>query len=176
MRSEFLRLVSGSDPLLLESTDRSCVLWDERNLFNYIDPNFANWGTDEKGPTTGGCPVEGYEIKKEGNFAQLFGSLLSDPRRLCLTQAQILSFLKTRGCLMRSKSFGTFFLFESKGNLFVAGMGVCSGGWYRVRLYRFEDPEVWRLNATYGGTRHKERLRVVVPRMTPPSDPADVTC
>jgi hypothetical protein len=164
MRNEFLRLVSESEPLLLEPTDGSDVLMNERDLFNYIDPNFEDWGTGEKGPATGECPVEVYEMEAEGTFAQLFGSLSTDPRLLCLTQAQILSFVKVHGLLLRSKTFGTFFLFESKGNLLIAAIGICPGGTHRARLYRFEDPEVWHLTATHGGVRLKERGRVVVPR------------
>jgi hypothetical protein len=134
MRNEFLRLVSESEPLLLEPTDGSDVLMNERDLFNYIDPNFEDWGTGEKGPATGECPVEVYEMKAEGTFAQLFGSLSTDPRLLCLTQAQILSFVKVHGLLLRSKTFGTFFLFEFKGNLLIAAIGICPGGTHRARL------------------------------------------
>jgi hypothetical protein len=104
-----------------------------------------------------------YEMMKDGNFGQLFGFLSSDLRQLCLTQAQILIFVKRYGYWLKKskrtqrKDMATFFLFESKDNFFVAAVGVCPSGIHRVRVYRVNAPDVWYA---------ENRRRVVVPQLT----------
>lgn len=151
-----LRLLSGGENLTIDATDGQEILAEAGDVFVSIDGDFKNWGADEKSCATEEVPVDVYEIAKDGTFAQLFGSLNADVRKLCLTQAQIMGFVKKHRNQLRTEGYGNFFLFESNSEVFVATVGVFSGGRLDVRVDRFDDSYVWR-----AGYRH----RVVVPQL-----------
>lgn len=153
----FLKLISGNESLVIDSVDGKETLANAKDLFAYIDSDFKNWGADEKGSATKETPVCVYEMTKDATFAQMFGSLSSDPRKLCLTQSQIIDFVKKYRNWLRTDGYATFFLFESNNQLFVAGVGVGSGGAaLGVGVSRFENSCVW--SAAY-------RRRLVVPQL-----------
>jgi hypothetical protein len=151
----FLKLISGGESLVLDAVDGKDVLADANDMFAYIDSDFKNWKADELGQPTGETPVEVYEMAKDATFPQMFGSLVTDVRRLCLTQAQIKGFVKKYRNWLRTDGYATFFLFESRGEVFVARVSVHSDGLH-VRVRRFVYSYVW-----YAGYRH----RVVVPQL-----------
>lgn len=151
----FLKLISGGESLVLDAVDGKKVLVDAKNLFTYIDSDFKNWGADEPGQSTGETPVEVYEMAKDTTFSQMFGSLSGDARKSCFTQSQIKSFVKKYRNWLRTDGHATFFLFESRGQFFVASVVVRSDG-FRVFVSRFERSDVWG-----AGFRH----RVVVPQL-----------
>ncbi|MFH0956107.1 MAG: hypothetical protein V1801_02765, partial [Candidatus Falkowbacteria bacterium] len=95
-------------------------------------------------------------MTKDGTYSQMFGSLSADVRKLCFTQAQIKNFVKNNYEWPRADGCGTFFLFESKGNFFVAHVYFYSSGKLHVYVNQFENSSVWR-----AGSRH----RVVVPQL-----------
>ena len=151
----FLKLISGDETIVLDAVDGKEVLANAKDIFAYIDSNFNNWGAEKPGQPTGKTPVKIYEMAKDANFSQMFGSLSADARKLCLTQAQIKGFVKKYRNWLRADGYATFFLFESNGQFFVADVDVCSVGLY-VLVHEFEDGHVW--NADY-------RHRVVVPQL-----------
>ena len=89
---KYLKLISV-EPLILDSADGEKFLAEAKDLFEYIDSGFRDWGADEKGPATK-TPVCVYEMAKDATFSQMFSLLSSDKSKLCLTQAQIIEFVK----------------------------------------------------------------------------------
>jgi hypothetical protein len=122
----------------------------------FLDSDFKNWGTDVASVDTEETLVDIYEMKKNGTYAQLFGSLSANPRSLCLTQGQIKEFPQTHRHLLRQDGYATFFLFEVNGVLFVAHVNV-DGGLLVVYVNPFSRDLVWGADL---------RSRVVVPQQT----------
>lgn len=110
-----------------------------------IATDFKTWGTNVAGTDTPETAVSVYEMKKDGDYRTLFGSL-GDPRSLCHTQAQIVMFCLTRRHLLRQDGHATFFLFEVNGELFVACVSV-DDGQLRVFVSRFGFDYVWDAGA-----------------------------
>jgi hypothetical protein len=156
IQNAFLKLISGNKSLVLDRVDGQQTLANAKDLFAHIDPDFKNWKADEKGSATPITPVQVYEMTKDATFQQMFGSLSSDSKKLCLTQSQIIEFVKKHRNWLRTDGYTTLFLFESNNQLFVAGVDVASGGALEVLVARFGFPSVWG-----AGGRH----RLVVPQL-----------
>ncbi|MFH0891374.1 MAG: hypothetical protein V1867_01185 [Candidatus Falkowbacteria bacterium] len=156
VRETFLRLVSGGETLIIDAVDGTETLADATDVFAWIDPDFKNWGADEPGPATGKTQAVVYEMVKNGTFADMFGSLNGDIRRLCFTQAQIKLSVKKHRNWLRDDGYGTFFFFQSKGEFFVADVALYSGGRLNVHVLRLENSLVW--NAV-------RRPRLVAPQL-----------
>ncbi len=151
-----LKLLSFGSPVIIDAVDGSETLSKAKEMFAWIDSDFIGYGADEVGPATKETPVAVYEMAKDTTFAEIFGSLGQNLDRLCLTQAQIKNFVKKHRNWLRTDGYGTFFLFKSKNNFFVARVGLDSDGGLGVGVGRFEVDSVW-----YAGYRH----RVVVPQL-----------
>ncbi len=154
--NEFLKLISGSESLVLAPLDGKEILADARDMFVYVDSDFRNYDADEKGSATKNTLVLVYEMTKDATFSQIFGSLSGDLEKICLTQAQIKNFVRKYRNWLRTNGYATFFLFKSHGNFFVAGVVVFSVGRLYVYVYRFEDSDLWDVEF---------RRRVVVPQL-----------
>ncbi len=156
-KSEFFRLLNGGETLVLDECDGTNIIAEAGDVFAFIDSDFKNWKADEKGPATEKTPVHVYEMEeKDGTFSQLFCSLSSDLQKLCLTQDQIIGFVKKHRNWLRTDGYGTFFLFRSNDNFFVAGVIFDSGGGLKVYVRRLTYDFVW----SAGG-----RPRIVVPQL-----------
>ncbi len=173
VKSEFLKLISGDEILILNECDGSKGLADANDVFNWIDHDFVNYGADQKGSATGKTKVRVHEMAEDGTFAQMFGYLFGvspdgmdvaefvrqyrgELNKLCLTPHQIRNFQMEYRNWLWTDGNATFFLFESNSEFFVARVSVYSGGSLYVFVSRFEDSRVWR-----AGRRH----RVVVPQL-----------
>lgn len=121
------------------------------DLFSYIDSDFKNYGTDVIGEKTKSIKLAVCEMDKDSTFAQIF----INPEKMCLSQEQILYFVKNEKDKLRTDGYATFFLFKVGSEFFVAHVLVFSGG-LRVLVYRFSHDYVWRADL---------RLRVVVPQL-----------
>jgi len=156
VKETILRLISGGQELLLDTVDGSRILANAKDTFVYIDPDLVRWGTNEQGLETPETPIEVHEMVKDSTFAQMFGSLNSDVKMLCLTQHQILNFIRKYRDWLRTEGFGTFFLFKSNGHFFVARVDVGSDGRLHVDVRRFGDDDVWLAD---------DRHRVILPQL-----------
>lgn len=80
--------------------------------------------------------VEVYKLCRDATLLEVFSSLSSDVRKLCLTQSQIISFVeKYRTCLHNPQE--TFFLFEFQNELFVFGVNSHRNYSLSISIYRF---------------------------------------
>jgi hypothetical protein len=98
-----------------------------------------------------------YEMIKDGTYSQIFGGFGENLKRLCWTESQIVAFCRDHRRLLRTGSYGTFFLFEGEnGGFFVANVYVRDDGRLYLYVYSLEDDYVW----------HAEYLRrIVVPQL-----------
>lgn len=143
------------DTAVVGEAKKSQMIADSQGVFKYIDPDFRNWGLNEAGEDTKKQNLNIYEMKKDGNFGALFGSL-GDPSDFVVTQGQIIDFCVNSPKKLRQDGYGTFFLIQDQnGKMFVVRVHVDGSG-PGVRVYRFECRHVW-----YGGDRH----RLVVPQL-----------
>ncbi len=151
-----LRLISAGSSIVIDVVDGSEILSKAKEMFVWIDSDFIGYGADEAGSATKETPVAVYEMVENATFAQMFGSLNSDLDKLCLTQDQIKNFVKKYRNWLRTDGYGTFFLFKSKNNFFVAYVYLFSGAGLEVCVYRFGRDFVWRVEC---------RHRIVVPQL-----------
>ncbi|MBI2050683.1 MAG: hypothetical protein HYT31_02660 [Parcubacteria group bacterium] len=150
-----LRLISGGKTLVIDETDGQETIPGATDLFTGgIDPDFVNWGANEASGPTAAAPVAVYRLARDATFGQMFGSVSADTGRLCLTQSQIVGFIRKYRGWLRTDGHATFFLFKSGGNFFIAFFYFGD----RERLYvdvdRFEFGFVWFA---------RFRLRLVLP-------------
>lgn len=157
IQNKFLRLISEGETLIIDECDGSEILSDASDVFEWIDPDFINWGADERGDVTSDTPVvDVYELEKDGSFSQIYGAFSADLEKLCLTQHQIKKFVQKHRRWLKEDGYGTFFLFKSNGHLFVASVNFRSDGRLNVIVGRFESDNVW--DAEY-------RHRFVIPQL-----------
>ena len=154
--NNILKSLSRGESLVLDALDGIETLANAKDVFAYIDSDLINWGADEKGPATEETSVAVYEIAKDATFSQMFDSLSDDLNSLCLTQAQIINFVKKYRSWLRADGYATLFLFKSHGHLFVADVGLGSDGRLEVYVNRFEYSGVWGA---------EDRYRLVVPQL-----------
>lgn len=151
----YLKLISGAKTLFLDECDGQQTIANSKNIFYSIDSDFKNYGANKKGVSTPKTPVEVHELIKDGTFSQIFGSLNLDLDKLCLTQDQILNFIKNHKSWLRTDGWGIFFLFKSGEKFFVAFVRVDSLGLY-VHVHHFDHDRVWLA---------ERRRRFVVPQL-----------
>ncbi len=149
-----LKLISEGESIILDSEDGTKTLAKAKDLFSWIDSDFNNYGTDQKGAPTKETALQVYEMNEDATFSKMFGSLDSDLTKFCLTQAQIKQFVKRHKNWLRGEGYGTFFLFESNNQFFVAYVDVHSDDALEVSVHRFENSNVWSAD---------DRHQVVVP-------------
>ncbi len=127
------------------------------DMFGDIDSKFENWCFDVPSTTTIETSVTVREMIKDGNFKTIFGEL-GDISRLCLTQGQIIDFVRLHKKCLRKGGSGTFFLFRKDDEFFVADMTLRFDGLIDVEVYQFLLDDVWDSRC---------RLRFVLPQLTP---------
>ena len=139
-----LKLISDGTEIIIGETDgQSTIAHAEDTFPGYISPDFVNYGTDVKGKPTKETKVQVFEqFKKDGLFAQIFGGFGENLDRLCLSQGQIILFVKDYSKWLRTDGYGTLFLFKEDGEFFVAYV-YWVGGRLKVSAYRLSDAYVW---------------------------------
>ena len=154
-----LCLISGGHELVIDETDGTETILGAKDVFpGGIDSDFVHWGADEPSGPTPKTPVDVYELAQDGTFEQMFGSICSNPERLCFIQSQIIGFVKKYPNWLHPRGWSTFFPFRSKGNFFVAVVGARGDGRLCAGVRRRGYGRVW------GAGR---RLRVVFPQLRP---------
>lgn len=142
--TEYLNLISGGQELVIDRYQGTRIIANSNDVFDFIDPNFRNWRADEIDVTdTPATPVNVFELTKDGNLSDIFGSFSVDYNKLCLTQGQIIGFVEKYRAWLRTDGFGTFFLFKSHGKFFVASVGFFSDVTLGVGVYGLEDDGVF---------------------------------
>jgi len=163
-KSNLLNVLYENEKIIIPELSGNRTIYGSKEVFfSYVDKDFKNWGLNKKSKSTPETEVKTYEMVKDATFKEMFISLSDDLDSLCLTQSQIIDFCEKHFSHLRQGGYATFFLtkknFEkpaTKDNLFVADVGVYSGG-LCVLVFHFDLAYVW--DADY-------RLRVVVPKLS----------
>ena len=155
--TKYLHHISGGEVVIPVCDGTQTIADNGKRVFTgWIDPDFKAYGANERGQATPETSVQVYEMTEDADFATMFASLDKETDKLCLTQHQILEFVRSRPDLLRTDGYATFFLFKSKGKLVVAHVYRYGDGTFSVSVYRFDFNLVW-----YTRYRH----RVVVPQL-----------
>ena len=154
--SKRLRLISGSEQLILRPTDGNDTLARATDVFSYIDSNFRNWACDVEGQATEETPVQVYEMVENITLHKMFGDFEVEADHLSLTQTQIKQFVKRYPDWLKKGGNGTFFLFNVGSEFFVAAVYFFSDGRLGVRARRFSLDRIFLA---------KKRHRLVVPQL-----------
>ncbi len=156
----YCRSLSKGKKVIIGATNGRATIAEAKDIFpGYIDGDFVNYGINIPGQPTKKTRVEVLELVKDGTFAQIYDGFGRSRESLCLTQSQIIRFVKDHSKWLRTDGYGTFFLFkeklQGKGEFFVADVY-----WYAGRLLvyvrRLSHGTVW--DAGYGH-------RLVVPQL-----------
>lgn len=107
MDLRFLKIVPA-DEFLTKEHQRPLFVCDNLDFY----PDFESWEAVE-----GQSELVVCEIVQDGSFKELFGSLSSDPSKLCLAPSQFWGFAKNYHNLW-SGGYGVFFLFKISSNQF----------------------------------------------------------
>lgn len=126
---------------------------DSKIFTGWLDSDFQNWSTNKPDRKTAKAELAVCEIDKPSTFSQIF----TNPEAMCLTQEQILYFVKNHKNKLREDGYATLFLFKTGIEFFVAHVYFHSDGRLEVFVDRFSRDSVWR-----AGDRH----RVVVPKLS----------
>lgn len=157
IKDRILNLISSKESVVIDAVDGSQTLAQASDVFaENIGEDFTDYGTDKPGQATEKTNVLVYEMAKNANFAQMFGSLNSNLDKLCFTQHQVKQFCKQHQQWLRTDGYSTFFLFKENNEFFVAHVHLLSDGKLSVYVDLFEDNGV-----CYADLRH----RVVVPQL-----------
>jgi len=122
---ELLKLVSDSEKLTIEAVPGTEIIPMAEDLFGIgeldeIKWAFKNYEADDPGTATDKTIVEVYKMQKHLTFTKVFNCLNCEIESLCLTQHQILEFIRKYRCWVNKQGETTLFPFISKGKTFVA--------------------------------------------------------
>lgn len=114
------------------------------------------YDANSKGIPTPSIAVLLYEMTRPATFGFIFELIDLEIERLCLTQHQIINFIKQHTQWLQKDGNSTFFLFKLKGNYFVAGLDFEEKYLLKAFVNRLEDTIDWGMEG---------RPRVVVPHL-----------
>jgi hypothetical protein len=154
------RSLSKGKKVIIGATNGRATIAEAKDTFpGYIDSDFVNYGTNIPGQPTKKMRVEVLELVQDRTFGQIYDGFGRSRESLCLTQSQIIRFVKSHCQWLRTDGYSTFFLFkekvQDKDEFFVAYV-YWSGGRLGVSVRRLSNDCVW-----YAESRH----RVVVPQL-----------
>lgn len=177
---EYTRPVSDGHQLILPANDGTRTIAQASDVFAEISSNFKNWNLDLPSRSSQAQSVIVLEMVKDGDYQTIFGELcgihLSYGKteiemwlqnklpHLCLSQEQVIDFVRFHKEWLCADGYGTFFLFRkgdeiplSFKDVFVAFVRVFADGGLKVNVYSFLNGYVWGA---------KSHLRVVIPQPT----------
>lgn len=148
--NEHLKLLSGPQPLMLGATDGLAILGEATSVFAYIDSYFKRWGCDVAQLPTPAMRMQVYELVRDSTIAEMFGSPGAELDALCLTQSQIIRFVKDFPDWLRQEGHGTFFLIRAGEKHFAAPVFLFHDGRLGVHLRPYSLARRFR-----AGKRHR---------------------
>jgi hypothetical protein len=154
------RSLSKGKKVIIGATNGRATIAEAKGTFHgYISRDFVNYGTNVLGQPTKRTRVEVLELVWDGTFGQIYRGFRRNLESLCLTQSQIIRFVKDHVNWLRADGYATIFLFNEKVNgkeeFFVACVRWC-GGRLGVDVYSLSYDDVWSAG---------DRRRIVVPQL-----------
>ena len=148
-KNAYLRPLFSDQVVEIDATDGTETIAKATDVFKgWIDGDFVKCGLNKKEQSTPVVPVTIYELKKDGTFADMFGSL-GNIDDICFEQSQVKGFCRKHHCKLRKDGYATLFLIKNgkrvkkdKSNVFVVCVFVGVSG-LEVLVHRFSLDEVW---------------------------------
>lgn len=120
-----VKLISGAEVLELDPTDGNETIAEAKATFTgFLDEDFNDHDINVPSLPTGKIEVTVHEVVKDGTLVQIFGDMSDDLDCLCLTQPQIIQFVKKHRKWIRSEDCRTSFLFKAGNEFIVADVNV----------------------------------------------------
>jgi hypothetical protein len=132
-----IKLVSEGKLLRLSPLSGSMLICHSRHLFSDIALSFRSY--TEQGRVTSVTPIAVYQVTQAGNFRQAFESIERDLLKICLTQHQILNFIKLYRKWLQKQDGSTAFLFSDKASFVVARIEFDDGGLLKAFTNQLDD-------------------------------------
>jgi len=108
-------------PLIIGSTDGSRIITQARDVFtDSISPHFRKWKINKPVGPTNKTIMRAYKITRSTTYTEMFTSIDSDIRSLCMTPHQIIDFCQEYfEWTVEYQGRSTIFLVKSNGFFFV---------------------------------------------------------
>ncbi len=141
--TDYLRLVSGNEKIVIRSTDGKRTIVQSVDLFTCgVDEDLHNLDTDVQGLPTKEMAVQIFEMTKSGTLAHMYGSFGEKLDSLCLEQSQIISFVENHEEWFRTGSYTMSFLFMVSEKLCVVRVTSINGEFY-ANIKSLVNKSVW---------------------------------
>lgn len=114
--------------------------------FQSVSHDFHDLKADEYGHATPKTVVDCYDIVKDGMISDYLNSITKDTEELCLTQDQIVEFIRKHYRYLGVRHNPLFIPFKSYDCFFVAHFHIpqiYNEDYLYVRVYEFNDERVW---------------------------------
>lgn len=109
----------------------------------YFSSNIKDWNLAQNQTKTEKTQLKVFKMTADGNFNKIFSSINTNKKKLCMTQAQIIAFVKKHKNKLRKDGYGTFFVFEENNEFFVAFVGFDDVGRLKLDVDHFDSTLVW---------------------------------
>ncbi len=139
-------------PLIAEGLTVDCGK-NDGYPFLYVDPDFLDFNQPEKSAET--VEVAVYEMQRTATFEEIFKSVSPDLNKLCLTRAQIVTFLQKYGDKFKEPGKVFMFLLKSGKEFKVIVAAPNITGLFDLLVWGIEVP-----SAVSGDHRHRVVVRV----------------
>lgn len=157
-RASCLSPVVGAQSLEIGFTTGTRTIAEANELLTYIDSDYDNWGLNHRSEAKSVTALQLFETVGDMYFGKAFEHFDRNLRDLCLTQHQILEFIRFHHEWLIKTGRSTFFLMERwKNEFFVVGVFACRGGW-GSHVHDFSSTR----NYVWVG---RSKRRIVVPRL-----------
>lgn len=151
-----LRLISGTEKLMIESLDGKATIADAKKIFKSCsEEDFKYFGLNIPGQATPEALIDVHEITEDGTYIQIFGAITPDLEKIVMSQNQVVRFCEKHPTWLQQEEYLTFFLIKENGEYFVVCVRVDSDG-LRVGVTRLKYDCIWNSEHHY---------RVVTPQL-----------
>jgi hypothetical protein len=137
IKNRVLKLISDDEEFVIDETNGSKRFEEAHGLF-HPDPEFKS--LVHKCLGTPRIDVNMYELKKSSTFCQIYSSISINHIELCLSEAQIISFISKYFNRLQTDGHKTFFLLYSGEQFVVVYYDVKDGDLFKCDL---NDPKIW---------------------------------
>ncbi|MCX6788476.1 MAG: hypothetical protein NTZ36_01155 [Candidatus Jorgensenbacteria bacterium] len=131
--------------VMIEATSGTETIFSARYIFDKIDPSFRRFYEPSK--ATPRISLVPFELQKDATFREMFEWIAKKFEKglddLCLTQHQIKEVAKLYPTWLGKSGAGTFILFKSKGQFWVAEISAKADGDLLIGMFILDYPSEW---------------------------------
>jgi hypothetical protein len=137
------RLLHDKDIIIRATNGDERFTNAERIFTGQLHPDFKKWRCGESLSSARQTRVQIFEMVENGTLNDLYRSPAIELDSLCLTESQIIEFVRSHHMWLRRRGFATFFLFKNGSEFLVARIQYVSHGYLYAKPYRLSHDKVW---------------------------------